>query len=47
MKDLQKRIDVIAVGHAPIDIRVRVNESPKPDQESPILKTKWGQEDLL
>lgn len=42
MKDLQKRIDVIAVGHALVDIRIKVSEFPKPDHESPILRTKWG-----
>jgi hypothetical protein len=30
MKDLQKRIDVIAVGHALVDIRIKVSEFPKP-----------------
>mgnify|MGYP001772625236 CR=1 FL=1 len=42
MSSAQKKIDVIAVGHALVDIRIQVNEFPAPDQESPIIRTKWG-----
>ncbi len=42
MSSEKKSIDVIAVGHALVDIRIQVREFPAPDQESPILKTKWG-----
>ncbi|MGC9148999.1 MAG: carbohydrate kinase family protein [Sulfolobales archaeon] len=42
MSSEKKSIDVIAVGHALVDIRIQVREFPAPDQESPILRTKWG-----
>jgi len=36
------RVDVIAVGHALVDIRIVVREFPPPDQESPVLEQNWG-----
>lgn len=37
-----ERVDVIAVGHALVDIRIVVREFPQSDQESPVLEQNWG-----
>ena len=37
-----KDIDLVAVGHALVDIRLVVSEFPQPDQEADVKKQTWG-----
>ncbi|MEZ0290599.1 MAG: carbohydrate kinase family protein [Sulfolobales archaeon] len=38
----EKSLDVVTVGHALVDIRIRVESFPQADQESSVLEQKWG-----
>ncbi|MEM3831163.1 MAG: carbohydrate kinase family protein [Sulfolobales archaeon] len=38
----EKIFDVVTVGHALVDIRIRVNSFPQPDQESTVLEQRWS-----
>uniref|UniRef100_A0A7J3XYG6 Carbohydrate kinase family protein n=1 Tax=Thermogladius calderae TaxID=1200300 RepID=A0A7J3XYG6_9CREN len=38
----ERSLDLVAVGHALVDIRLVVNNFPQPDQESDVEKQTWG-----
>lgn len=39
---LEKNIDLVAIGHALVDIRIVIDRFPHPDEESNVVKQSWG-----